>query len=104
MSHIHPYIQVDIKYTITNPKCNFRYQNLLTKKKIHTQKGRCYISGVPFSFNRYDPNYWSLERLDNSQHHMVDNTVLVCRIMNGRTQLTKEIIQHIYNKYSSNDL
>jgi hypothetical protein len=73
-------------------------------KKIHTQKGRCYISGVPFSFNRYDPNYWSLERLDNSQHHTVDNTVLVCRIMNGRTQLTKEIIQHIYNKYSSNDL
>ena len=39
MSHIHPYIQADLKYTITNPKCNFRYKNLLTKKKIHTQKG-----------------------------------------------------------------
>ena len=70
-------------------------------KKIHTQKGRCYISGVPFSFNRNDPNYWSLERLDNSQHHTIENTVLVCRIMNGRTQLTEEIIQHIYNEYIS---
>jgi len=39
MSHIHPYIQADLKYTIKNPKCNFRYKNLLTKKKIHTQKG-----------------------------------------------------------------
>jgi hypothetical protein len=39
MSHIHPYIQADLKYTITNPKCNFRYKNLLTKKKIHSQKG-----------------------------------------------------------------
>jgi len=39
MSHIHPYIQADLKYTITNPKCNFRYKNLLTKKKIHIQKG-----------------------------------------------------------------
>lgn len=39
MSHIHPYIQADIKYTITNPKCNFRYKNLLTKKKIYNQKG-----------------------------------------------------------------
>lgn len=66
-------------------------------KKLHSQKGRCYISGVPFSFNRTDPNYWSLERLDNLQHHTIENTVLVCRIMNGATQLTHEIIQHIYN-------
>ena len=39
MFHIHPYIQADLKYTITNPKCNFRYKNLLTKKKLHSQKG-----------------------------------------------------------------
>lgn len=69
--------------------------------KLHSQNGRCYISGVPFSFNRTDPNYWSLERLDNSQHHTIENTVLVCRIMNGSTQLTKEIIQKIYNEYES---
>jgi hypothetical protein len=71
-------------------------------KKLNNQKGRCYMSGVPFSFNRSDPNYWSLERIDNSQHHTIENTVLVCRIMNGRTQLTKEIIQNIYNEYNSN--
>lgn len=73
-------------------------------KKIHSQKGKCYLSGVPFSFNRSDPNYWSLERLDNLQHHTIENSVLVCRIMNGRTQLTKEIIQNIYNEYNSNDV
>ena len=71
--------------------------------KIHSQKGRCYYSGVPFSFNRSDPNYWSLERCDNLQHHTIENTILVCRIMNGRTQLTKEIIQNIYNEYNSSE-
>jgi hypothetical protein len=70
-------------------------------KKIHSQEGKCYFSGVPFSFNRSDPNYWSLERIDNSQHHTIENTVLVCRIMNGATQLTKEIIEDIYNEYIS---
>ena len=72
-------------------------------KKIHIQKGRCYRSGAPFSFNRSDPNYWSLERLDNSKHHTIENTVLVCRIMNGATQITNEIIQYIYNEYNSNE-
>jgi len=72
-------------------------------KKLHEQKGRCYLSGVPFSFNRFDPNYWSLERVDNTKHHTNENTVLICRIMNGRTQLTKEIIQQIYNEYHSLD-
>ena len=68
-------------------------------QKLHNQKGRCYISNVPFSFNRFDPNYWSLERIDNLQHHTIENTVLICRIMNGRTQLSKEIIQLIYDEY-----
>jgi hypothetical protein len=69
--------------------------------KLHSQDGRCYLSGVPFSFNINDPNYWSLERLDNKKHHTVENTVLVCRIMNGAVQLTKEIIQKMYNEYKS---
>ena len=69
--------------------------------KLHSQDGRCYLSGVPFSFNINDPNYWSLERIDNKKHHTVENTVLVCRIMNGRVQLTKEIIQKMYNEYKS---
>lgn len=70
-------------------------------QKMHEQKGRCYLSNIPFSFNRDDPNYWSLERLDNNQHHTLENTVLICRIMNGATQLTKVIIQEIYNKYNT---
>jgi hypothetical protein len=70
-------------------------------QKLHEQKGKCYLSGVPFSFNRDDPNYWSLERLDNTKHHTIENTVLICRIMNGATQLTREIIQQIYNEYKS---
>jgi hypothetical protein len=68
-------------------------------KKLHEQKGRCYLSGVKFSFERNNPNYWSLERLDNTKHHTIENTVLICRIMNGATQLTKDIIQKIYDEY-----
>lgn len=66
---------------------------------MHDQNGRCYYSDVQFSFERSDPNYWSLERIDNSKHHTFDNTVLVCRIMNGSSQLSKEIIQQIYNSF-----
>lgn len=36
---LHPYLQADLKYTITNPKCNFRYMNLLNKKRTKVQKG-----------------------------------------------------------------
>ena len=43
MSHIHPYTQADLKYTITNPKCNFRYKNLLTKKKYIHKKAVKYL-------------------------------------------------------------
>ena len=68
-------------------------------KKMHDQNGRCYYSDVQFSFERSDPNYWSLERLDNSKHHTFDNTVLICRIMNGSSQLSKDIIQQIYNSF-----
>jgi len=73
-------------------------------KKLHDQKGRCNYSGVPFSFKRDDPNYWSLERIDNTKHHTIENTVLICRIMNGAYQLTKDIIQEIYRKKYNNIL
>lgn len=71
-------------------------------KKINNQEGRCYLTGVPFSLNRDDPNYWSLERLDNTKNHTIENTVLICRIMNGVCQITKDIIKKIYDEYKIN--
>lgn len=41
-------MQADLKYTIRNPKCNFRYINLLTKKNTYIQKG-----GTIFGTGKY---------------------------------------------------
>jgi hypothetical protein len=69
-------------------------------QKLRDQKGKCYLSDVFFSFNMDDPNFWSLERLDNTKHHTIENTVLVCRIMNGATRITKDIIEKIFHSLS----
>jgi hypothetical protein len=46
------------------------------------QKWRCFISGVKLSINRNSWNYPSLERLDNTLNHTIENTVLICRLLN----------------------
>ena len=46
------------------------------------QGWRCFKSGVKLSMNRNSWNYPSLERLDNSKNHTLDNTVLICRLLN----------------------
>ena len=46
------------------------------------QGWKCYISGVKLSMNRNSWNYLSLERLDNTKNHTLDNTVLICRLLN----------------------
>ena len=69
-------------------------------QKLRDQQGKCYLSNVFFSFNMNDPNFWSLERLDNTKHHTIENTVLVCRIMNGATRITKDIIEKIFHSFA----
>jgi len=46
------------------------------------QEWRCFKSGVKLSINRNSWNYPSLERLDNTKNHTLDNTVLICRLLN----------------------
>lgn len=46
------------------------------------QKWKCHLSGVKLSMNRNSWNYPSLERLDNTKNHTLENTVLICRLLN----------------------
>lgn len=52
MYKLHPYLQADIKYTINNVKCNYRYMNLLKNKKKGTKK-QIQSGGVIFGNNKY---------------------------------------------------
>ena len=79
-------------------KCKLMPDDIV--QKFRGQSGRCFYSGIPFSLDRSDPNYWSVERLDNAECHTIANTVLVCRIMNGASQMSKEILQAMLAEYS----
>lgn len=61
-------------------------------QKMVDQKCKCYYTGIPFSFNRDTWNYFSVERLDNSKNHTVDNCVLICRLFNTAGQLNEHKI------------
>jgi hypothetical protein len=61
-------------------------------QKMVDQKCKCYYTGIPFSFNRDTWNYFSVERLDNSKNHTVDNCVFICRLFNTAGQLNEHKI------------
>jgi len=46
------------------------------------QGWKCFLSGTKLSINRNSWNYLSLERLDNTKNHTLENTVLICRLLN----------------------
>ena len=65
------------------------------------QNGLCHYSGIPMTIE----NLWSrfsLERLDNTKAHfnpdgtIPDTTVLVCRIFNGRSQMSRKKLLTYY--------
>lgn len=60
------------------------------------QNWKCYISGIKFSMNRNSWNYPSLERLDNTKNHTLENTVLICRLLNtsDKAQWTREKLKY----------
>lgn len=58
-------------------------------QKMVDQNCKCYYSGIRFSLNRDIWNYFSIERLDNSKNHTVDNCVFVCRLFNTAGQLNR---------------
>ena len=58
-------------------------------QKMVDQNCKCHCTGIPFSLNRDTWNYFSIERLDNSKNHTVDNCVFICRLFNTAAQLDK---------------
>lgn len=60
--------------------------------KLINCKARCGHTGIPFSLNRDDWRYFSLERIDNNLNHTDENTVLVCRMFNTAGQLNRHKI------------
>lgn len=60
------------------------------------QGWKCYISGVKLSLIRNSWNFPSLERLDNKKNHTLENTVLICRLLNtsDNAQWTKEKLMY----------
>lgn len=58
-------------------------------QKMVDQKCKCHYTGIPFSFERDTWNYFSLERLDNSKNHTVNNCVFICRLFNTAGQLNE---------------
>lgn len=82
------------RYAIWKPitkEHNHRLQQLVVHKIIE-QGCRCAYSGIPLTWT----NGWhrlSFERLDNSRPHFehgcLDNVVFVCRILNGRAQMSR---------------
>lgn len=55
---------------------------------------KCYYTDIPFSRNRDNWRFFSLERLDNKRNHSSDNCVFICRMFNTAGGLNrKKILQ-----------
>jgi hypothetical protein len=67
--------------------CNITVKNMY--QKMVNQAFKCHYTGIPFSLNRDTWNYFSVERLDNSKNHTVDNSVFICRLFNTKGQLNR---------------
>ena len=71
-------------------QCNLTIDNLCDK--MLQQKCKCLYTGIPFSVERDTWSYFSIERLDNSKNHTLDNSVFVCRLFNTAAQLSRQKI------------
>jgi hypothetical protein len=69
--------------------CANKYQ---IYEKLLKQQSKCYYTGIPFSLNRDNWRYFSLERLNNNMNHTDENTVLICRMFNTAGQLNRKKI------------
>jgi hypothetical protein len=61
-------------------------------EKLITQNFKCYYTGIPFSQDRDNWRYFSLERLDNTLNHTDKNSVFICRMFNTAGQLNRKKI------------
>ena len=73
---------------------NFVTDNQMYEKLVK-QGFKCYYTGIPFSKNRDNWNYFSLERLDNTKNHTDENSVFICRMFNTTGGLNRKKILQI---------
>ena len=73
---------------------NFMTDNQMYEKLVK-QRFKCYYTGIPFSKNRDNWNYFSLERLDNTKNHTDENSVFICRMFNTAGGLNRKKILQI---------
>lgn len=103
------YLKMDKKSVKRNEKNMFRLNTEILFNKLINQKMKCHYSGIPFSINRDDWRYFSLERLDNNLHHTNDNCVFICRMFNTAGQLNnqkilKALLSQKHIKLSTEDI
>lgn len=82
------------KISKRNP--NIFEEEYITKKilfeKLIKQNFKCHYTGITFSKDRDNWNYFSLERLDNNLNHTNNNSVFICRMFNTAGQLNRKKI------------
>lgn len=61
-------------------------------EKLIKQNFMCYYTGIPFSQDRDNWRYFSLERLNNTLNHTDENSVFICRMFNTAGQLNRKKI------------
>jgi len=74
--------------------------------KLINCNAKCGYTGIPFSLNRDDWRYFSLERIDNSLNHTYENTMLVCRMFNtagilNRDKILTAVLSQIHVPFSN---
>ena len=74
----------------TSGVCVYKPQQLFDK--LIKQDFKCYYTGIPFSKDRDNWRYFSLERLDNTLNHTNENSAFICRMFNTAGQLNRKKI------------
>jgi len=74
-----------------------RIDNDFVFQQLRAQDYKCYYSALPLSFVTKDMHQASLERLDDTQGYVPENTVIVCKMFNigqGRT-MSRRKFRHV---------
>ena len=90
MRNIHIGKDKDSKRNPNIEPCNLTVESMY--QQLIKQDCKCHYTGIPFSVERDTWSYFSIERLDNSKNHTLDNSVFVCRLFNTAAQLSRQKI------------
>ncbi len=70
------------KHRALRNNLEFEITDQIIKDKIEDQKGLCYISKQPLSYDENDWNSLSLDRLDSNLGYTIQNTIVVTKFVN----------------------